>query len=85
MRDPDDDIEPGDVLVATVTDVGWTALFGGVGAVVTDVGGLHSHAAIIAREFGIPCVVGTERATLDLTDGQMIEVDGSSGTVKPVN
>ena len=85
MRDPDDDIEPGDVLVVTVTDVGWTALFGGVGAVVTDVGGLHSHAAIIAREFGIPCVVGTERATLDLTDGQMIEVDGSSGTVKPVN
>ncbi len=85
MRNADDDIEPGDVLVTKVTDVGWTALFGGASAVVTDVGGLHSHAAIVAREFGVPCVVGTERAMLDLSDGQVVEVDGGRGTVTPVD
>jgi nucleoside-diphosphate-sugar epimerase/phosphohistidine swiveling domain-containing protein len=76
-----DDIEPEAVLVVRVTDVGWTPLFGCVAAVVTDVGGLHSHAAIVAREFGVPCVVGTDRATLDLADGVMVEVDGTRGTV----
>ncbi|SBS79140.1 conserved hypothetical protein [uncultured Mycobacterium sp.] len=84
MRDSDDDLEPGEVFVTHVTDVGWTALFGGACAVVTDIGGLHSHAAIVAREFGIPCVVGTDRATLDLTDGQLVEVDGTKGTVTPL-
>jgi nucleoside-diphosphate-sugar epimerase/phosphohistidine swiveling domain-containing protein len=79
-----DDIEPGAVLVVRVTDVGWTPLFGCVAAVVTDVGGLHSHAAIVAREFGIPCVVGTQHATLSLADGVVVEVDGTNGTVIPV-
>lgn len=79
-----DDIEPESVLVVRVTDVGWTPLFGCVAAVVTDVGGLHSHAAIVAREFGVPCVVGTVRATLDLEDGVMVEVDGTRGTVTRV-
>ncbi|MCX2930599.1 NAD-dependent epimerase/dehydratase family protein [Mycobacterium sp. CVI_P3] len=76
-----DDIEAGAVLVVHVTDVGWTPLFGCVAAVVTDVGGLHSHAAIVAREFGVPCVVGTSSATLDLHDGAVVEVDGTRGTV----
>lgn len=83
VRTPEDidDIESESVLVARVTDVGWTPVFGCVSAVVTDVGGLHSHAAIVAREFGIPCVVGTNRATLDLPDGCTVEVDGARGTV----
>lgn len=79
-----DDVEPGIVLVVRVTDVGWTPLFGCVAAVVTDIGGLHSHAAIVAREFGVPCVVGTDRATLDLRDGVVVEVDGTRGTVTVV-
>lgn len=79
-----DDIEPDAVLVVRVTDVGWTPLFGCVAAVVTDVGGLHSHAAIVAREFGVPCVVGTTSATIDLTAGMIVEVDGTRGTVTPV-
>lgn len=76
-----DDVEPDAVLVAHVTDVGWTPLFGCVAAVVTDVGGLHSHAAIVAREFGVPCVVGTNRATLDLANGDIVEIDGTRGLV----
>ena len=84
---PDDieDIEPNSVLVVRVTDVGWTPMFGCVAAVVTDVGGLHSHAAIVAREFGIPCVVGTSHATLALPDGGIVEVDGARGTVTPLD
>jgi phosphohistidine swiveling domain-containing protein len=76
------DLEPGEVLVANVTDVGWTHLFGHVAAVVTDIGGLMSHAAVVAREFGIPSVVGTREATLRLVDGQLVEVDGHAGVVR---
>ncbi len=81
LRDGDDDLEPGAVLVTHVTDVGWTALFESAAAIVTDVGGLHSHAAVVAREFGIPCVVATDRATRVLKDGQHVVVDGDAGTV----
>ncbi|MEI7056670.1 PEP-utilizing enzyme [Nocardioides sp. CCNWLW239] len=81
LRGPDDDIEPGDVLVASVTDVGHTAMFGYSAAVVTDIGGAASHAAIVAREFGIPCVVDTKHATTSLRDGQRVRVDGATGTV----
>lgn len=84
LRDGDDDLEPGAVFVTHVTDVGWTALFGSAAAVVTDVGGLHSHAAVVAREFGIPCVVATENATRALKDGQVVLVDGDAGTVTPL-
>jgi phosphoenolpyruvate-protein kinase (PTS system EI component) len=48
---------------------------------MTDVGGLHSHAAIVTREFGIPCVVATKAGTIDIREGEMIEVDGTRGTV----
>jgi phosphohistidine swiveling domain-containing protein len=72
---------PGDVLVASVTDVGHTAMFGYSSAVVTDIGGAASHAAIVAREFGIPCVVDTKHATTSLRDGQLVRVDGVTGTV----
>lgn len=81
LRGPDDDIEPGDVLVASVTDVGHTAMFGYSSAVVTDIGGAASHAAIVAREFGIPCVVDTKHATTSLRDGQLVRIDGATGTV----
>ncbi|MEV0293639.1 PEP-utilizing enzyme [Nocardia sp. NPDC050710] len=77
----DDDIEPGDILVASVTDTGHTAMFAYAAAVVTDIGGSASHAAIVAREFGIPCVVDTKSATTSLSDGQLIRVDGAAGTV----
>jgi len=81
LRDGDEDLAPGSVLVTQVTDVGWTPLFAAAAAVVTDVGGLHSHAAVVAREFGIPCVVATQNATRLLLDGQVVCVDGDAGTV----
>ena len=77
----DDDIEPGDILVASVTDTGHTAMFAYAAAVVTDIGGSASHAAIVAREFAIPCVVDTKTASTGLSDGQRIRVDGAAGTV----
>lgn len=80
-----DQLEPGDVLVTHVTDTGWTPFFAMASAVVTDVGGLMSHPAIVAREFGIPCVVGTKDATQRLVDGQVVEVDGDAGTVRIVD
>lgn len=81
LRSPDDELEPGEVLVARVTDTGWTPFFGAAAAVVTDIGGSMSHASIVAREFGIPAVVGTKRATQVLTDGQLVEVNGATGVV----
>ena len=84
MVGADDDFEPGEVLVANVTDTGWTPFFGCAAAVVTNVGGMMSHAAIVAREFGIPAVVNTVTATQRLKDGQLVEVDGSAGTIRPV-
>lgn len=81
LDDPDDEIEPGDVLVASVTDVGYTSMFAYAAAVVTDIGGSASHAAIVAREFGVPCVVDTKIATGRLRTGQRVRVDGSSGEI----
>jgi len=81
MVDAGDDLEPGEVLVANATDTGWTPFFGCAAAVVTNVGGVMSHAAIVAREFGIPAVVNTVDATRRLKSGQLVEVDGTTGTV----
>lgn len=74
-------LEPGEVLVAPLTDPSWTPLFLPASAVVVNVGALMSHAVIVARELAIPCVVAVEDATSRITDGVMIEVDGTSGTV----
>jgi nucleoside-diphosphate-sugar epimerase/phosphohistidine swiveling domain-containing protein len=74
-------LEPGEVFVTQVTDVGYTPLFGHAAAVVTDIGGTMSHAAVVAREFGIPAVTDTATGTARLVDGMMVEVDGSVGTV----
>jgi nucleoside-diphosphate-sugar epimerase/phosphohistidine swiveling domain-containing protein len=81
LRSPDDELEPGEVLVARVTDTGWTPFFGAAAAVVTDIGGSMSHASIVAREFGIPAVVGTKHGSQVLTDGQLVEVNGATGVV----
>jgi phosphohistidine swiveling domain-containing protein len=74
-------LTPDDVLICVVTAPAWTPVFGVVGAVVTDAGGALSHPAIVAREYGLPAVVGTRDATLRIPEGAMITVDGSSGTV----
>jgi len=75
------DVEPGDVLVATVTSPAWAPIFSKIGAAVTDIGGIMSHAAIVCREYGVPAVVGTGRATAEIKTGDRIRVDGSNGTV----
>jgi phosphohistidine swiveling domain-containing protein len=74
-------IQPGEILVTTVTNVGWTPLFPRLAAIVTDVGAPLSHAAIVARELGIPAVVGCGNATMLLKTGDRIRVDGGAGTV----
>lgn len=84
ITDPADpgDLGPGDVLVAPITDPSWTPLFLAAEAVVVDVGAVMSHAVIVSRELGIPCVVSAVDATLSIPDGALIEVDGNNGTVR---
>ena len=77
-------IRPGDVIVAETTAPPWTPLFATVAAVVTDTGGVLSHCAVVAREYGIPAVVGTGAATTVIADGTTIEVDGDAGIVRIV-
>lgn len=80
--DQGDRLQPGEILVARTTNVGWTPLFPRAAAVITDIGGSLSHAAIVARELGIPAVVGCGDATLRLKTGVRVQVDGGKGTVK---
>jgi pyruvate,water dikinase len=68
--------------VTPTTTPAWSALFGSIGAIVTDSGGILSHCAVVAREYGIPAVVGTALATGLLQEGQWIEVDGTRGVVR---
>ncbi len=75
-------IEPGDILVCQMTMPAWTPLFGIVAAVVSDSGGPLSHCAIVAREYQIPCVAGTQVGTSIIKDGMQIRVDGANGTVQ---
>jgi rifampicin phosphotransferase len=74
-------MRPGDVLVASITTPAWTSLFTMAAAVVTDVGGPLSHSSIVAREYGIPAVLGTGVATRRIPDGARVRVDGDAGTV----
>jgi pyruvate,water dikinase len=76
------DLEAGDILVTVFTDPSWTPAFLAVSALVTEVGGLMTHGAVIAREYGIPAVVGVEGATGRIRDGQRIRVDGTAGYVE---
>ena len=75
----------GDILVTSATSPSWTPLLHLASAVVTDVGGVLSHAAIVCREYGIPAVVGTKNGTKLIHDGQKIEVDGKKGEVRVVD
>jgi pyruvate,water dikinase len=83
VLDPSDPtaLEPGDVLVAPITDPAWTPLFVAAAAVVVDVGAQVSHAVIVSRELGIPCVVSVTDATRKIPDGATVTVDGTAGTV----
>ncbi len=84
LRTPEDaaQLNDGEILVTTVTNIGWTPVFPRAAAVVTDVGAPLSHAAIVARELGIPAVVGCGNATMRLHSGDRVRVDGSAGTVE---
>lgn len=75
-------LEPGEILVAPSTDPGWTPLFLTAGALVMEMGGVISHGSVVAREYGIPAVVGVPDATTRLRTGQTVTVDGSAGTVQ---
>jgi len=75
-------IQPGEILVTTITNIGWTPIFPRLAAIVTDVGAPLSHAAIVARELGIPAVVGCGNATMLLKTGDHVRVDGGAGTVE---
>ncbi|MBD3139526.1 phosphoenolpyruvate synthase [Microbispora bryophytorum] len=76
------DLEAGDILVTAYTDPSWTPLFVSVAGLVTEVGGLMTHGAVIAREYGLPAVVGVEQATRLIRDGQRIRVHGTGGYVE---
>ncbi|MFJ5695702.1 PEP/pyruvate-binding domain-containing protein [Arthrobacter sp. NPDC093125] len=87
IRGPDEfgRLRSGDILVCPYTNPSWTPLFQRAAAVVVDMGGLGSHAAIVAREYGIPAVMGTGTGTSVLADGQRVVVDGSAGAVHPAS
>ena len=80
----DEPTQPGEVLVAPITDPGWMPLFVGAVAVVAEMGGELSHTMIVSRDLGIPAVVGAVGATSAIKTGDLIEVDGSSGVVRIV-
>ncbi len=83
IRDPRTEaLSSGDILVARHTDPGWIAVFSNASAIVVERGSLLSHSAIVARELGIPCVVGLKGATQWIEDGEMLSVDGASGAVE---
>ena len=74
-------MQPHDILVAKITTPAWTPLFAMASGIVTDVGGALSHSSIVAREYGVPAVLGTGVATQRIRSGQSITVDGSAGVV----
>ena len=83
VRDPHKDtLRPGEILVAEFTDPGWTPLFINAGGLVLEVGGVLTHGAVVAREYGIPAVVGVREATKKIRTGQRIRVDGNRGVVE---
>ena len=75
-------ISKGDVLVAYTTDPGWTPLFVNAAAIVLEVGGMLQHGAVVAREYGKPCVAGIEGVMTKLRDAQKVEVDGTAGVIR---
>ena len=79
-----DSVESGDVLVCKMTNPAWVVAFSKIGALVTDTGGALSHPAVVAREFNLPCVVGTRRATQLIKDGDRVRVDGTTGVAEVI-
>ena len=86
IRGPEDfyRLGKGEILAASATDPAWTPLFALASAVVTEVGGILSHGAIVAREYGIPAVMGVRGITAALSTGQLVQVDGNRGQVQAV-
>jgi pyruvate,water dikinase len=82
LRTPDTSVEPGEILVVTAADVGWTPLFVTAGGLISELGGPLSHACIVAREYGLPAVVSVRSATRALKTGDRVRLDGSAGTVE---
>jgi pyruvate,water dikinase len=83
MHDPfEKELKKGEILVAYTTDPGWTPLFINAAAVLLEVGGELQHGALVAREYGKPCIAGIVNVTHELEDGQMVEVNGNSGSVR---
>jgi len=83
LRNPyEKDIQPGDVIVAYTTDPGWTPLFINAAAIILQIGGMMQHGGVVAREYGKPCVVGIEHALTRFPDGQIVEVNGNTGTIR---
>ncbi len=76
------EVQEGEILVASITAPSWGPIFGKIKATVTDIGGMMSHAAIVCREYGLPAVTGTGRASTTIQTGQLIRVDGTSGRVE---
>jgi pyruvate,water dikinase len=75
------DVQDGEILVAPFTSTSWTPVFGRIAAAVTDAGGVMCHAAIVAREYGLPAVLGTRSATKQIVTGDLIRVDAANGVV----
>lgn len=83
LREPDAGmIEPGDILVTRATDPGWTPLFATAGGVILEIGGALQHGALVAREYGLPCIVGVENIYEQFEDGQYITMDGLMGLIQ---
>jgi rifampicin phosphotransferase len=75
-------LKPGEILVCPGTDPSWTPLFLTAGGLIMEVGGMMTHGAVVAREYGIPAIVSVDRATERLQTGQRIRMDGSSGVIE---
>jgi pyruvate,water dikinase len=75
-------IQPGDIIVCPSSNPSWVPVFTIAGGLVTNTGGVLSHAAVVAREFGLPAVVGIGDATTRIADGRLVEIDGTAGTVR---
>ena len=83
IHDPQTEtLQPGEILVATFTDPGWTPLFINAGGLVMEIGGMMNHGSVVAREYGIPAIVGVRDATTRLQTGQRVRVDGNRGIIE---
>lgn len=74
-------IEPGDILITYSTDIGWSPYFPILGGVVTEIGGLISHGAVVAREYGLPCIVAATNASDFFTFGEIVTLDSEKGVI----